>query len=137
MRRHDLIGTVACIAMLCCCGGVPALASEADELRERAQVLKREAAAHAERGEPDRAERKAKEAARLLEAAERMQAKAGPSPPPVTAAERPSQCGLLHSPCPLFPLSPRLPVSPSPDLRVSPSPPRRPGKRARAARRLW
>ena len=61
--------------MLLSCGGV-LLASEADELRERAKEVRRRASLMAEQGDREEAERLEKEAIALLEAAERQEAKA-------------------------------------------------------------
>ena len=61
--------------MLLCCVGV-LLASEADELRERAKAVRKQAALIAEQGNREEAERLEKEAVALLEAAERQETKA-------------------------------------------------------------
>ncbi len=61
--------------LLLCTGGV-LLASEADELRERAQVMRKKASAVAEKGNKELAERLERESVELLEAAERMELKA-------------------------------------------------------------
>jgi DNA repair exonuclease SbcCD ATPase subunit len=58
--------------LLFCCGGV-LLASEADELRERAKALRKKASISAEQGKPDQAERLERESGELLEAAERLE----------------------------------------------------------------
>jgi 6-pyruvoyl-tetrahydropterin synthase len=57
-----------------CCGGV-LLASEADELRERANAIRKEASVLSERGDADQAEQLKKEAKKLLEAAARLEVK--------------------------------------------------------------
>jgi hypothetical protein len=62
------------LGLLLLCGGV-VLASEADELRERAKAMRKEASVLAERGNKEQAERLEKESVKLLEAAERMELK--------------------------------------------------------------
>lgn len=57
--------------LLFCCGGV-LVASEADELRERAKALREKASISVEQGKPDQAKRLEREAIELLLAAERM-----------------------------------------------------------------
>ncbi|MBM4069792.1 MAG: hypothetical protein FJ271_12695 [Planctomycetes bacterium] len=74
MRRMSLSRTIVGL-LLFCFGGI-VLASEGDELRERAKALRKEAAVLAERGNKEQAERLTKEAAQLLEAAERLERKA-------------------------------------------------------------
>jgi DNA repair exonuclease SbcCD ATPase subunit len=61
--------------LLICRGGV-LLASEADELREHAQALRKKASISAEQGNNEQAERLERESAKLLEAAERLELKA-------------------------------------------------------------
>ena len=56
---------------LLCCGGI-LLASEADELRERAQAMQKKASIIAEKGNKQEAEQLEKESAKLLEAAEQL-----------------------------------------------------------------
>ena len=74
MQRTTLSGMIVSL-LLFCCGGV-LLASEADELRERAKALRKKGSISAEQGKPDQAERLERESAKLLEAAERMDLKA-------------------------------------------------------------
>jgi small-conductance mechanosensitive channel len=71
MQRTNLSATFLGL-LLFCCGGV-LLASEADELRERAKAMRKEAWALAERGNKEQAEQLEKESVKLLEAAERME----------------------------------------------------------------
>lgn len=73
MQRTTLSGMIVSL-LLFCCGGV-LLASEADELRERAKALRKKASISAEQGKPDQAERLERESAELLEAAERLDLK--------------------------------------------------------------
>jgi hypothetical protein len=72
MQRTTLSGMI--LGLLLLCGGV-LFASEADELRERAKAMRKEASVMAERGNKEQAERFEKESAKLLEAAERMELK--------------------------------------------------------------
>ena len=72
MQRTILSGMI--LGLLLLCGGV-VLASEADELRERAKAMRKEASVLAERGNKEQAERLEKESVKLLEAAERMELK--------------------------------------------------------------
>ena len=74
MQRTTLSGMILGL-LLFCCGGV-LLASEADELRERAKALRKKASISAEQGKPDQAERLERESTELLESAERMELKA-------------------------------------------------------------
>ncbi len=74
MQRTTQSGMILGL-LLFCCGGV-LLASEADELRERAKALRKKASISAEQGKPDQAERLERESTELLEAAERHEAKA-------------------------------------------------------------
>ncbi len=60
--------------LLFCCGGV-LVACEADELRERATGMRKEASVLAEQGNKEQAERLEQEAAELMETAERMELK--------------------------------------------------------------
>jgi hypothetical protein len=62
------------LGLLLLCGGV-LVASEADELRERAKAMRKEASILAERGNKEQAERLEREAGELLEAAERVELK--------------------------------------------------------------
>jgi len=55
MPRTTLSGMILGLLVFCC-GGV-LLASEADELRERAKALRKKASISAEQGKPDQAER--------------------------------------------------------------------------------
>ncbi len=73
MQRTILSGMI--LGFLLLCGGV-VLASEANELRERAKAIRKKASISAEQGKPDQAERLERESAELLEAAERMELKA-------------------------------------------------------------
>lgn len=73
MQRTTLSGMI--VGLLLLCGGV-LFASEADELRERAKAMRKEASVMAERGNKEQAERLEKESVKLLEAAERMELKA-------------------------------------------------------------
>jgi len=73
MQRTALSGMI--LGFLLLCGGV-LFASEADELRERAKAMRKEASVLAERGNKEQAERLEREAGELLEAAERMELKA-------------------------------------------------------------
>lgn len=72
MQRTTLSGMI--LGLLLLCGGV-LFASEADELRERAKAMRKEASVLAERGNKEQAERLEREAGELLEAAERMELK--------------------------------------------------------------
>lgn len=83
MQRQSLWGIIVAIALS---GGGALLASEADELRKRAQALREEATALAERGNLEQAGRLEREAGELLEASERMATK---SKGLVEAGERP------------------------------------------------
>ena len=80
MQRITLSGMIVSL-LLFCHGGV-VLASEADELRERAKALRKKASISAEQGKPDQAERLERESAELLEAAERLDLKAKGSSEP-------------------------------------------------------
>ena len=51
------------------------MASEADELREKAKAMRKEASSLAEKGDKEQAEKRKKEVTKLLEAAERMELK--------------------------------------------------------------
>jgi DNA repair exonuclease SbcCD ATPase subunit len=73
MQRTTLSGMI--FGLLLLCGGV-LFASEADELRERAKAMRKEASVIAERGNKEQAEQLEKESVKLLEAAERMELKA-------------------------------------------------------------
>jgi DNA repair exonuclease SbcCD ATPase subunit len=73
MQRTAQSGMI--LGLLLLCGGV-LFASEADELRERAKAMQKEASVLAERGNKEQAERLEREAGELLEAAERMELKA-------------------------------------------------------------
>jgi len=73
MQRTALSGMI--LGLLLLCGGV-LFASEADELRERAKAMRKEASVLAEQGNKEQAERLEKESLKLLEAAERMELKA-------------------------------------------------------------
>lgn len=64
--------SVAASFLLFCTGGV-LLASEVDELRQRAKARRHEASVMAQQGKPDQAERLEQEALKLLAAAERME----------------------------------------------------------------
>lgn len=66
---------VTCFVFLLFCRVVALDASEANELRERAKSMRKEAAALAERGNTEQAERLERESLNLLEAAERMELK--------------------------------------------------------------
>ena len=79
MQRTSLSGMI--LGLLLFCGGV-LVASEADELRERAKAMRKEASDLAERGNKEQAERLEKESLNLLEAAERMELKAKGSTEP-------------------------------------------------------
>lgn len=74
MQRTNLSATFFGL-LLFCWGGV-LLASEADELRERAKATRKETSAVAERGNNEQAERLEKESVKLLEAADRIELKA-------------------------------------------------------------
>jgi hypothetical protein len=74
MPRTTLFGKILGL-LLFCCGGV-LLASDADELRERAKALRKKASISAQQGKPDQAERLERESGELMEAAERMEPKA-------------------------------------------------------------
>lgn len=74
MQRTTLSGMILS-GLLFCCGGV-LLASEADELRERAKALQKKASISAEEGNKELAERLKRESGELLEVAERMEMKA-------------------------------------------------------------
>ena len=68
MQRTTLSGMILGL-LLFCFGGV-LLASESDELRERAKAMRKKASVIAEQGNKEQAERLEKEAVELLEAAE-------------------------------------------------------------------
>lgn len=74
MQRINLSGMILGLLLLCT-GGV-LLASEADELRERARSMRKQASVVAEQGNEELAERLERESVELLEAAERMELKA-------------------------------------------------------------
>jgi DNA repair exonuclease SbcCD ATPase subunit len=74
MQRTTLSGMILGLLLLCC-GGV-LLASEADELREKAKAMQKKGSAIAEQGNKEQAEQLENEAVKLLEAAERMELKA-------------------------------------------------------------
>jgi DNA repair exonuclease SbcCD ATPase subunit len=74
MQRITLPGTILGLLLLCT-GGI-LLASEADELRERAKSMRKQASVVAERSHKEHAERLERESVELLEAAERMELKA-------------------------------------------------------------
>lgn len=73
MRLTHIPALSICLLFFC---GPHLSASEQDELRERAKAMRKEAAALAESGNPEKAEHLLQEAKQLLEAAERAQAKA-------------------------------------------------------------
>lgn len=73
MQRTTPSGMILSLLLFCCGGFL--LASEADELRERAKALRKKASISAEQGKPDQAERLERESGELLEAAERMDLK--------------------------------------------------------------
>lgn len=73
MQRTTLSGMI--VGLLLLWGGV-LLASEADELREKAKAMRQKASALAEQGNMEQAERLARESGELLEAAERLELKA-------------------------------------------------------------
>ncbi len=73
MRSTCLLGLVLG-GLVFATGGI-LVAAEGDELRERIQALRKEAAALAEKGHKDEAARVEKEAARLVQAAEQRDAK--------------------------------------------------------------
>lgn len=75
MRLTHIPALSICLLFLC---GPHLSASEQDELRERAKAMRKEAAALAEGGNPEKAEHLLQEAKQLLEAAERAQAKSEP-----------------------------------------------------------
>jgi chromosome segregation ATPase len=74
MQRITLSGMILGLLLLCT-GGV-LLASEADELRERAQAMRKKASVVAEQGDKELAERLERESVELLQAAERMELQA-------------------------------------------------------------
>ncbi|MSR60632.1 MAG: hypothetical protein EXS05_23835 [Planctomycetaceae bacterium] len=74
MQRKTLPGIIIGLLLLWC--GEALVASDADELRERARAFRKVASIMAERGITDQAERLEKEAMELQEAAERMEIKA-------------------------------------------------------------
>jgi hypothetical protein len=74
MPRTNLSGMILGLLVFCC-GGV-ILASEADELRERAKVLQKKASISAKQGNPDQAKQLERESVELMEAAERLDLKA-------------------------------------------------------------
>lgn len=73
MQRTFLSGMILGF-LLFCCGGV-LVASEVDELRERAKAMRREASVMAERGNKEQAERLMRESVELMEAAEQLELK--------------------------------------------------------------
>lgn len=73
MRRAFLPGVV--LGLLLLSGGAELSAAETDELRERAELLRKKAAVMADRGQGDAAERLERESVELLEAAERLESK--------------------------------------------------------------
>lgn len=75
MRLTHVSALSFCLLLLC---GTQLSASEQDELRERAKAMRKEAAALAQGGNPEKAEHLLQEAKQLLEAAERAQAKSEP-----------------------------------------------------------
>lgn len=75
MRLIHVPALTICLLFLC---GPHLSASEKDELRERAKAMRKEAAALAEGGNPEKAEHLLQEAKQLLEAAERAETKAEP-----------------------------------------------------------
>jgi hypothetical protein len=74
MRRTTLSGVMLGLFLFCVSGIV--LASEVDELCERAKVLRKKSAISAEQGNREQAELLERESAELMEAAERMEQKA-------------------------------------------------------------
>lgn len=62
MRRTTLFGMIVGL-LLSCCGGV-LFASEADELRERAKAMRKEASVMAERGNKEQAEKRGEDGVR-------------------------------------------------------------------------
>lgn len=74
MQRTYLSATFFGLLLFACVGVLAA--SEADELREQAKAMRKEASVMAERGNKEQAERLEMESAKLLEAAERMDLKA-------------------------------------------------------------
>lgn len=74
MQRTVLPGMILGLLLFCFAGVL--LASEVDELRERAKALRKEALVMAERGHEEEAGRLKKEAVKLLEAAERIELRA-------------------------------------------------------------
>jgi len=73
MQRTTLSGLILGFLLFCCAGVT--LASEADELRERARGIRKKAATLAEQGNQDQAERLERESVELMESAERMELK--------------------------------------------------------------
>lgn len=78
MRNNILSGMI--LGLLVFCFGGRLQASEVEELRERASALKRESEAAAARGNLDEAGRLGSEARRMIEAADRLDAKVGGRP---------------------------------------------------------
>lgn len=74
MQRTTLSGMILGLLLFCLCGVL--LASETDDLRERAKAMQKEAAVMAERGKKEEAERLNKESVKLLEAVEQLELKA-------------------------------------------------------------
>jgi len=75
VRVTHVFALTICLLFLC---GPHLNASEKDELRERAKAMRKEAAALAEGGNPEKAEHLLQEAKQLLEAAERAETKGEP-----------------------------------------------------------
>src|SRR5687767_15085566 len=73
MQASCRLGLVAGLLLLGC--GQALLASEADDLRDKAAAVRKEAAAAAEKGNKEDAEKLEQIAAKLLHAAEQAQAK--------------------------------------------------------------
>jgi hypothetical protein len=73
MELSRLSGLLIGLLLLCCNGNL--LASEADELRERANAMRTVASVLADRGNMDEAERLKAEAAKLWEVAQRLELK--------------------------------------------------------------
>ncbi len=73
MRRTALSGMIFGLLLFCFNGVLRA--SEADELREKALAIRKEASALAAKGDKKQAERLEKESVKLMEAAERMELK--------------------------------------------------------------
>lgn len=86
MRRSIVVPMLFIAAMFLSVGVTNG--SESDELREKAKMVKKEAAERAKAGRGEEAEKLARKAAELMEAAERLEGKGPKGPKPESAGDR-------------------------------------------------